>query len=274
MRGSLQRPRWLVGLSVAAALMLGTATYWLLAPPFLAGAQPVESLSVQLGYWQLVVGITTLVLAVIFGGVALSQLEHARQARAADREAERRRVLFAVYEELRQNWMVLLTYEGRLEQPKDHQLKTTPRVVRSTYDAVQAGPLWGAPIDAATLAAIAHAYNAVETFKLALAPRVPWQALLGGAGLTWAWSEERSVNRLITALSAAALMYLADVLWKSVSSHGDATVARSRVAEALNAIARAFPGDLLTVADLERHPPPGFAIRSPRSPDAPPPRSG
>lgn len=69
--------------------------------------------------------------------------------------------------------MVLLTYEGRLEQPKDHQLKTTPRMVRSTYDAVQAGPLWGAPIDTATLAAIAQAYNAVETFKLALAPRVP-----------------------------------------------------------------------------------------------------
>lgn len=96
---------------------------------------------------------------------------------------------------------------------------------------------------------------------------------MGGAGLTWAWSDERSVNRLISALSAAALVHFADVLWKSVSSHGDATVARSPVAEALNTIARAFPGDL-TVADLERRPPPGFAIRPPRTPDSPSPCAG
>jgi hypothetical protein len=138
---------WLrVGLAAVVVLIGGLAgfVFWV-QPRVLAGI----SYAAEFANDQILLGFFTIVVAMIFGWFAVEQVWLAQEAieqdRAAREEArinETRRVLSALLAELDDNRTVGLSYARGLDLSHATRFIGVLRFRRSSFDALQGGPLW------------------------------------------------------------------------------------------------------------------------------------
>jgi hypothetical protein len=252
-------PIW-ARITAAAVVVVGAglAGYFLLLMPVLAGSDIAARLSVEFAYDQLVGVVLAIVLTVIFGRIAVGQLElaraeaeRARLAREQERQAETRRVLLAMYNELHHNWQVALTHEGRLRQSPDLLMKTSPQFRRTVFDAALAGPLWAVPEGERVYPAIGDAYWAIETLSLSLAPRVKFRSMVAAVAVTATLQTGPAQKYAVSALAALAY-YAVEVLWRAFAAQRAGKPTRTRIAieGAMGAIHLVVFGKPLQLADL------------------------